>query len=108
MPGRDVKHLARNFAPALESVLAGLGIEPAAVELEVEASRQASIAATNSRCLLGTINDFSRMLRWHLDDGQEVDLVALSLWLSHTPVAPLATGWPDKTARELLAEPRHR
>jgi len=108
MPGRDVRHLARNFAPALESVLLRLGISPEVVECEVEASRQATIATTNNRSLLGTINDFSNLLRYRLYDEREADLVELSLWLSHTPVRPLGPGWPDELTRQLLGEPQTR
>ena len=68
MAGRDLKHLARNFPDALAAVLWGLGIDAAAIQREVEASRGALIATTNSRSHLGTLNDFSLMLRWRLAD----------------------------------------
>lgn len=105
MPGRDVKHLTRNFPAALESVLSRLGIDQAAVEREDAASQEGIIATTNSRSLLGTINDFSSMLRYRLHDEQEADLVELALWLSHTPVGPLGPGWPDEITRQLLEQP---
>jgi len=104
MPARDVKHLAANFPAALAQVLTGLGIDAAAAEREVEATRESVIAKTNSRSLLGTLNDFSFMLRWQLPDCPDLDLVQAALELSHTPVRPLGRlGFPDKVARELLA-----
>jgi hypothetical protein len=103
MPARDVKHLATNFPEALARVLAGLGIDAAVVEREVEATRAAVIAKTESRSLLGTLNDFSFMLRWQLSEPAP-DLVRVALELSHTPVRPLGRlGFPDKVTKELLA-----
>src|ERR1019366_535779 len=43
LAGRDLKHLAGNFPDALAPVLWGLGIDAAAVQREVEATREAVI-----------------------------------------------------------------
>jgi hypothetical protein len=103
MAGRDLRHLAANFPDALAPVLWGLGIDAAAVQREVEATREAVIAKTNSRSLLGTLNDFSFMLTWQLQGRQDIDLVQAALELSHTPVGPLRpTSFPDKVTRQLL------
>ena len=104
MAGRDLKRLARNFPDALAAVLWGLGIDAVAIQREVEASREALIATTNSRSHLGTLNDFSLMLRWQLPDRPDLDLVQAALELSHTPVGPLRPlSFPDKVTRLLLA-----
>lgn len=104
LPARDVKHLARNFPDALARVLLGLGIPASAVEREVEATREAVIAKTDSRSLLGTLNDFAFMLEWQLREEPAADLVQTALELSHTPVRPLGRlGFPDRVTRELLA-----
>jgi hypothetical protein len=103
MAGRDVKHLADNFPDALAAVLWGLGISAAVIQREVAATREAVIAKTNSRSLLGTLNDFSFLLKWQLQGRQEIDLVEEALRLSRTPVQPLRpTGFPDKVTRQLL------
>ena len=102
MPGRDVKHLAENFPDALARVLLGLGIEASAAEREVEATRQAVIAETNNRSLLGTLNDFSHMLKWQLHDNPDPDLTVEAVRLSETPVGPLGQGWPDEVTFRLL------
>jgi hypothetical protein len=97
MAGRDLKHLADNFPEALMKVLWGLGLPAAVIQRELEATREAVIAKTNSRSHLGTLNDFSNMLRWQLH-GQE------AIELAHTPVRPLwPLGFPDKVTRQLLA-----
>ena len=103
MAGRDLKHLAATFPDALAAVLWGLGIDAATIQREVQATRQAVIATTNSRSHLGTLNDFSFMLRWQLPDGGDLDLIQAALELSHTPVGPLRpTSFPDKVTRQLL------
>lgn len=102
MPGRDLKNLARNFPGALAQVLHGLGVSGAVVEREVEATREAAIAMTNSRSLLGTLNDFSQALRYRLWDEADADLVEVALWLSRTPVGPLSYDAPDRVTRRLL------
>jgi hypothetical protein len=103
MAGRDLKHLSDNFPDAL-AVLWGLGVDAAATRREVEATREAVIATTNGRSHLGTLNDFSFMLKWQLPDRSDLDLVQAALELSHTPVGPLRpTSFPDKVTRQLLA-----
>ena len=103
MAGRDLRHLAENFPDALAAVLWGLGIHAAAIQREVEATREAVIATTNSRSHLGTLNDFSFMLSWQLPDRADLDLVQAALELSHTPVGPLRPlSFPDKVTRQLL------
>ena len=102
MAGRDLKHLDRNFPDALAAVLWGLGISAAAIQRELEATRQAVIAKTNNRSLLGTLNDFSFMLEWWVQGRKDIDLVEEALRLSRTPVRPLGPGFPDRVTRQLL------
>jgi len=104
MPGRDGKHLARNFPDALARVLASLGIDASAAEREVEATGEALIAKTESRSLLGTLTDFSFPLIWQLQDEPAADLVEAAIKLSRTPVRALGpAGSPDGVTRDLLA-----
>jgi hypothetical protein len=103
MAGRDLKHLADNFPNALAAVLWGLGISAVAIQRELEATGEAVIAKTNSRSHLGTLNDFSFMLKWQLPDRPNLDLVQAALELAHTSVGPLRPlSFPDKVARQLL------
>lgn len=103
LAGRDLKHLAENFPGALAAVLRGLGISFAAIEAELAAARPVVISTTNSRSHLGTLNDFSAMLKWMYTGGEEIDLVGEALRLSHTPVGPLRPEpFPDKVTRRLL------
>jgi len=102
MPGRDLKNLGRNFPDALAQVLHALDVPSAAVQAEVEASREAVIAVTNNRSLLGTLNDFSHMLSYQMRYHPDASLLDAALWLSRTPVAPLGSRMPDQVTRHLL------
>lgn len=103
MPANDAKKLPRNFPDALAEMLFALGIPAAAVEREVEASDDIVIAATNNRSVLGTMNDYSNMLKWTLPNRPNTPLIETSLWLADTPVRPI-DGFPDKVTRELLGD----
>jgi hypothetical protein len=103
MAGRDLKHLPDNFPDTLAAVLWGLGISAAAIQREVDHSREVLLAKTNSRSHLGTLNDFSLMLRYQLHSQRDPDLVQAALELAHTPVGPLRPlSFPDKVTRRLL------
>ena len=107
MRARDVKNLGRNFPTALAHVLLELDIAPASIRREVDAARDFTITKTNNRSLLGTLGDFSNMLWHHITRRQipdaDIDLVELSLWLSHTPVRPLHPAvFPSQVTRQLL------
>jgi hypothetical protein len=104
MAGRDLKHLTGNFPGALAAALWGLGISAVTIQRELETSREAVIAKTNSRSHLGTLNDLAYMLGWQLHGQQDLDLVQAALELAHTPVGPLRPlSFPDKVTRQLLA-----
>lgn len=50
MPGRNVKHLARDFPAALAQVLVRLDVPAPAILGELDAMRDCVIAVTNNRC----------------------------------------------------------
>lgn len=102
MPGRDVKHLAAHFPAALSRVLAGLGVPEEVISRELAEAGEIVIAKTASHSLLGTLNDFSHMLRWQLRDEPDPDLTIEAVRLSDTPVGPLGPGWPDEFTFRLL------
>jgi hypothetical protein len=109
MPGRDLHNLTRNFSEALAVQLARLGVPTDAAERELEASREAVLAVTADRSMLGTLNDYASMTRFQFAAGREADLEAQALSLSHTPLAPLGFAFPADVARDLFGvEGRHR
>ena len=92
MPGRDVKHLATHFPAALARVLAGLGVPEEAIGRELDEAGEIVIAKTASRSPLGTLNDFSHMLRWQLRDKPDPNIIMGAVSLSDRPVGPLGPG----------------
>lgn len=87
----------------IAALLAAQAPSPEA-DREVEATREAVIAKTDSRSLLGTLNDFSFLLIWQLQDEPAADLVEAAIKLSRTPVRALGpAGSPDGVTRDLLA-----
>lgn len=102
MPARNVKHLAARFPAALSHVLEGLGVPAAVISQERAEASEIVVAKTDSRSLLGTLNDFSHMLKWQLRDNPEPDLTIEAVRLSDTPVGPLGPGWPDEFTFRLL------
>ncbi len=103
VPSREVKGLLATFPEALARVLAGLGIPTAVSEREVAATREAVIAATKNRSLIGALMDLSFALRLELRDEPTLDLLGLALLLSRAPVRALGQRFPDTVTRELLA-----
>ena len=59
-------------------------------------------APTNSRSLLGTITDFTHLLKWRLSENPRADLLDLALELGETPVRPLGYRHPAAITAELL------
>ena len=100
LPGRDVATIPERFPEILAILLANLRIPREAIDREVAACRDVVIARTDSRSLLGTLNDFAHMAKWRLQDRPEPDLDAESLALSHTPVGSLGYAYPADLARQ--------
>jgi hypothetical protein len=103
MPGRDVKHLARNFPAALSAVLQSPELPRAAIVAEIAETRAALVATTESRSLLGTLSGFSFLLKDYLADRPDADLLEAAVWLSRTPVGPLKHETPERVTRRLLS-----
>lgn len=89
---------------ALSQVLLGLGIFPFIVKREVGETREAVIAKTNNRSLLGTLSEFAFMIRFRLEDNPDANLTDIALWLSDTIVGPLGLEMPGETTKRLLAK----
>ena len=54
--------------------------------------------------LIGSLNDFSRQIKWRLYEEPDADLIELSLGLSETPIMiPFGGDSPQELTRRLLA-----
>lgn len=99
---RNAADLATSFPDALLAVLLQLGLAGPAVEREVLESREIIVAATDSRSMLGSLNDFAMLATHRLRAESVDDLANVSAWLARTPIAPLGYRCPLDVAEELL------
>ncbi|MEZ5282562.1 MAG: hypothetical protein R2770_19060 [Acidimicrobiales bacterium] len=102
MPLAPAATLAERFPAHLGSALLDAGAPTEFVDAESAAMGEGSFAKTDSRSVVGVMNDFVRLAGAWRDRGDEGDLAGLSGWLAEVPCSPLyeSHGSPD---RELLA-----
>ena len=108
MHGRDVANLGRNFPEALGAVLFEIGVPGPMVAAEIEHSREFVYATTDSRSMLGSLNDFAFMAQHGVRDGGEIDAVELSVELSGTPIVAANFGFPRDITLGLFGLERRR
>ena len=108
IPGRDVKTLPQRLPEVVSARLLRLGIDQDLVRAEVEAMAPVVVAKTNDRSVLGSLNDFAKVLPYYLESQMdEPDPVAAAeRKLERTPcraTRPLKDSlFPDLKTRELL------
>jgi hypothetical protein len=59
------------------------------------------VAKTNSRSVVGTLNEFTHQIRWALESDSVRSLHDLSLWLARTPILAL-DDFPDRMTRRVF------
>src|SRR5437667_2685963 len=97
IPARDGSLLVPRLREAVGQMLRALGIAEAAGAAEEAAMMEAVIGKTLSRQVLGSLNDFVRMLDSYRGAGT---LLEVSLRLAETPCGPLRMNSPrDETIR---------
>jgi hypothetical protein len=101
LPIAPNKTFIPRFVEAAGEMLMALGIDRKAVLAEMAAMGECIVAATNDRRVLGSINDFGRMLEVYLD-GRALPKVALHL--ADAPCSPIGMDRPRDAARELFAQ----
>ena len=90
VPLAPAGRLAERFPEELRKVLDAHGMDPRFVDQEVRDMGEGSFAKTASRSVVGVMNEFAFLGRVHRDHhGDDVDLVALSLFVAETPTSPL-------------------
>ncbi len=94
--------LISRFRDAVLAVLEELGCGKAVVDAERQHLEDVTIGRTASRSVLGTMNDFAVLARWHVTARGDSDLVALALELAKAPCGPLRYRSPRQVAGELL------
>jgi len=102
MPARNARHIARTFPQELVAVLECLEIPSEVIGREIDEMQECAIAATNNRSVLGTLNDFSFLLRSMMERCAGRDPFDVALSLCDAPVGPLGYDTPDRVTVRLL------
>jgi hypothetical protein len=98
LPARDPASLGPGFAAALGGVLAALGVPADQVAREQSQMAEVAFASTMSRQILGTMNDFDRML----DVAPGQSLIEAALELAEAPCGPIGMESPDRVTVNLF------
>jgi len=92
---------------ALSRLLLRLGAPRNAVEAEVAAMEEFSLAPTNSRSILGCMTDASFALQYAIESGKFHSLEDLEMYLTRHIHEPTGHIPPGELAVELLAKAGH-
>lgn len=103
LPARNGE-FPRRFPEYLAEVLFALKMPSEAVRREHEAAQEWTFAATNSRSILGAMNDFAFCGSHDIDAGRS--LLETSLRLSEMPTKPLSYSCAERETRALLESAR--
>lgn len=104
---RNLAGLPDRLAHAVLTLLHDLDIDARDAFWEMREMTVVRFARTNSRTVLGSMNEFSFMARLYIeDDDVNGDLAKLALRLAETPCSPLKYERPRDVARRLLSSAR--
>jgi hypothetical protein len=103
LPLSPAKTLIARLTDAVGGVLGALGIDSKKIAAELAAMSECTVTGTNDRRVLGSMNDFVRMLDL---DGRP--LVELALQLAEAPCGPLEMEAPRRATLALFGTPALR
>jgi len=102
LPALSAKHLDSVFPNEVERVLTEIGVHPDAVARECRELVPVVIARTSNRSVVGSMNDFAFMAKWHVEDQPDVSPFELWRGLAVAPILPLGGGSSIRYTREIL------
>lgn len=101
LPLAPAKTLLTRLPEAVRAVLMALEIDPRKIDSEVNGMGEVIVTGTNDRWVLGSINDFGRLLEAYLDQRSLVDV---ALHVAEAPCSPIGMARPrDETVRVFSA-----
>lgn len=95
--------LQERFALRLREVLLTLGVDAALADKECAAMNQTIITKTESRQMLGSMNEFTLHAEWRYKDPDRCSLPQISAWLAEMPCKPIAYKSPDRLTKEIFS-----
>ena len=106
MPLAPATTFLDRFPDELAALLKAHHIPASVIAVEVAATRNARLAKTVNRSLLGSMNEFAFLAETHRTKDADIDLLGLSVTLSRTPCSPLYSRHvsPDREVAALLGE----
>ena len=100
------KTMTSTFVAATGEVLRALRVRDTHVAVELDAMRELVMAPTNDRRVLGSMNDFARMVQGYI--GDEPSLLRVALKLAESPCSPLGMKNPREATLALFSTPTLR
>jgi hypothetical protein len=104
VPARDPASLPARLAAAVEQMLRALGVREARIKEESAKMKEVVFAATSSPVILGTMNDFDRMLI----AAPGTALLDEALQLAKAPCGPIGMESPERATAALFGAPSPR
>ena len=100
VPGRDMATLTARFCEAVRAMLEAIGVPAEVIRAELDAMADVVIGKTNSRRVLGSLNDFVRLAEPCLVNT--TSLLEVSLRLADAPCSPIAMESPRRATLALF------
>jgi hypothetical protein len=104
IPFRESKRLGSVFSDAVCQMLEIVGVSAADIADERARMLEMTFARTNDRSLLGTLNDFSFVARWHFHDAPDATIEDVARGLLPTPIMPLKGASPTSLTLRLFRD----
>jgi hypothetical protein len=101
LPAAPLASLADRVPPAVAEMLHAIGVDPGVVAKELAEMTPVRLGRTRDRRVLGTLNDFLRMLPFELERGGS--LLDAALWLAKAPCSVLGMASPRDATLERLS-----
>jgi hypothetical protein len=103
IPARDLRAVKERLITAIDQVLVDLEVPAVRREREFRQMEEFGVAKTNSRSILGSMNDMAYLAEAELSaTGRLFDLRAVNVRLAAVPCGPLNYQYPGDRAVELL------
>jgi hypothetical protein len=103
LPVREANRLRSSFPDAVCQALAAIGVPAEIVERERLEMSEIAFGRTRSRSLLGSLNDFSMMVRMHFITRPTDSLERIARDLAETPlILPFDGAHPSAVTRRIL------
>ena len=103
VPAKEFHTLPARLAGAVREVLAALGVAPTLADREHDEMQQYCFGRTESKRILGSLNEFMFELAYVMDARPGESLLQRALFLAKSPCKPIGYNSPHRATLELFA-----